>query len=99
MNSSPQSISEIKWYLPADYAKVHPKRNGVVALAITRIKDDNSVIAEGLMWTDSDGTLQWNIRSINGTPFAVFETGYGLTQGDYRLDYWADTLQHPRYTQ
>lgn len=97
VNIAPLSTSEIKWYLPADYPKIHPKRNRMVTLAVTRLTDDTSSIAEGPMWTDGKGKPQWSIRSINGTPFSVFESAYGLKQTDYRLDYWADTIKHPHH--
>lgn len=70
-----------------------------MTLAVTRIEDNASTIAEGPMWTDSKGRPQWSIKSINGTPFSVFESAYGLTQADYRLDYWAEPLKHPRHAQ
>lgn len=87
----------VTWHRLEDYSTIHPTRSGVVLLAVTNLKTTYSDIADGQISWDDEGNLQWSIHSINGVGMYALESQYGLKKEDYRLDYWADVLCHPRY--
>ena len=95
MKSTPTQL--VTWYRLEDYSRIYPTRSGVVLLAVTNLKTEYSDVAEGQISRDDDGNLHWHIDSIGSVRMLPGGSIHGFTKDDFKIDFWADALAHPRY--